>query len=59
MTSQSCDNATTSLPSGTYRHEVDASEDVGLVVLDGAGHGLADSLQGRDVDDAVDVILKL
>ena len=52
-------NATTSFPSETYRHEVDASEDVGLIVLDGAGHGLAHSLQGRDVDDAVDVVLKL
>ena len=42
----------------TDRYEVDASNDIGLVVLDRAGHGLADGLQGRDVDDAIDAVLK-
>ena len=41
-----------------YRDESDTTKDIGFVILDGAGHGLADGLQGSDVNDAVDRVLK-
>ena len=41
----------------THLDQVDSADDVVLVVLERELHGLADRLDGREVDDIVDLML--
>ncbi len=42
----------------SYSDEIGAANDIDLVILDGATHRFANGLQGCNVDDTIDVILK-
>ena len=43
----------------TYRDEISATHDIDFIILNGATHRLTDGLQGCDVDNAVNWILKI